>query len=313
MTHKILATLCGALLACLLSPLPLSRAADQAPAAAPAAAGDKKPIKALLVIGGCCHDYKNQGKLITEGIAARANVEWTIAFDPSTKTDDLNPIYQNPDWAKGFDIVVHDECSADVKDLKIIDRILKPHREGLPALLLHCAMHSYRSEGFPDKDTPWFEFTGLATTGHGPHVPLSFEYTDPSHPATQGLKGWTTGKEELYNNVRPLLPTAQPLAMGKQEGQKDAVVVWTNAYGPKQTKVFATTLGHANEMVGDGRYLDLLTRGMLWTLGKLDDEHLKPAQAKAADAGQQPLAAAAKAGEECACEDDASGQPVAKK
>ena len=254
--------------------------------AAPAPADDTDakgtpPIKALLVIGGCCHDYAAQQKLLTEGIASRANVEFTIAYDPSTKTDHLNPVYENPDWAKGFDVIVHDECSADVKDLEVIERILKPHRAGLPAVLLHCAMHSYRSEGFPDKDTPWFEFTGLATTGHGPHEPLTITFMDQEHPITRGLTGWTTGKEELYNNVRPLLEGTQALARSKQ-GNKEAVTVWTNSYGEKKTKVFATTLGHANELVGDARYLDLVTRGLLWSVGKLDDEHFKPAKAQAA-------------------------------
>jgi len=31
----------------------------------------------------------------------------------------------------------------------VIDRILAPHRAGLPAVLLHCGMHSYRSESYP--------------------------------------------------------------------------------------------------------------------------------------------------------------------
>jgi len=53
--------------------------------------------------------------------------------------------------------------------------------------------------------------------------------------------------------------------------------VWTNTYG-KSTRVFATTLGHNNETVSNDRYLDLITRGLLWSLDKLDDAHLKPAK-----------------------------------
>ena len=136
-----------------------------------ARAQDDKPIRALLVIGGCCHDYAKQKDIITKGISARANVEWTIAYDPDTGTKHLNPVYEIDDWSKGYDVVVHDECCADVKDLKIIDRILKPHREGLPGVVLHCGMHCYRSAGWPDKVTPWFEFTGLQTTGHGAQLP----------------------------------------------------------------------------------------------------------------------------------------------
>lgn len=269
-------------------------------ARANAAAPDEaqKPIKALLVIGGCCHDYEAQAKLITQGISARANVEWTVAYDPDKGTRHLNPIYEKDDWHKGFDVVVHDECTSDVKDPAIIERILKPHREGLPAVHLHCSMHSYRSEGWPDKDIPWFQFTGLATTGHGPQLPIAVTYVDASHPITKGLENWTTINEELYNNLRKPLATAHVLATGKQADQ-EAVVVWTNLYGQKKTKVFGTTLGHNNGTVGDPRYLDLITRGMLWSLGRLDDEHLK--KAAAAAPGQAP-AALAVAADECGCE-----------
>ncbi|MDY3561757.1 ThuA domain-containing protein [Gemmata sp. JC673] len=249
-----------------------------------AAPADTKPVRALLVVGGCCHDYKKQQELLTKGISARANVQWTVAYDPDTTTKHLNPIYQKDDWAKGFDVVVHDECCADVKDPKIVERILKPHKEGLPGVVLHCAMHSYRTEGFP-KSTPWFDFTGLVTTGHGPQMPIDIRYIDQESPITKGLSDWKTINEELYNNVTgKLLATAQPLAKGKQalksrdgkERVDEAVVTWTNTYNGK-TKVFATTLGHNNDTVADAKYLDLVARGLLWSVGKLDDAHLKPA------------------------------------
>lgn len=249
------------------------------------AAQEPKPIRALLILGGCCHDYKEQQNLLTKGISARANVQWAISYDPDTGTEHLNPWYEKDDWAKGFDVVVHDECCSNVKDLKIVEKILKPHREGLPAVILHCGEHSYRTEGFP-KSTPWFDFTGLASTGHGPQVPIEVSYLDGESPITRGFKNWKTENEELYNNsAGKLLETAQPLAIGKQmwknkdgtDANASAVCVWTNKYNGK-TNVFATTLGHNNVTVGDARYLDLVTRGLLWSVGKLDDAHLKPAK-----------------------------------
>lgn len=252
--------------------------------AAPAAA-DAPPVRALLVIGGCCHDYKKQQELLTKGVSARANVSWAVSYDPDTGTKHLNPVYESADWAKGFDVVVHDECTADVKDPEVVERVLKPHRDGLPGVVIHCGMHCYRTEGFP-KATPWFEFTGLATTGHGPQAPIDVTYTDRESPITKGLSGWRTVNEELYNNsAGKLLETAQPVARGKQtykgprgkDVTEEAVVAWTNNYAGK-TKVFATTLGHNNETVGDARYLDLLARGLLWSVGKLDDAHLTPAR-----------------------------------
>src|ERR1700693_791292 len=108
----------------------------------PPGAQDKpNPIRALLVIGGCCHDYAKQKDILTKGISARANVEWAIAYDPDTTTRHKNTVYDNTDWAKNVDFFVHDDCSSDVKDLAIISGILKPHRAGLPAVVLHCGMH----------------------------------------------------------------------------------------------------------------------------------------------------------------------------
>lgn len=257
--------------------------------APPATAAEPKvePLRALLVLGGCCHDYNKQKDILAEGIARRAHVEVVAAYDPDTTNMHLNPVYAKPNWADGFDVVIHDECSSNVKDLAIIDRVLAPHREGLPAVLLHCGMHSYRSEGYPAAVTPWFAFTGLQSTGHGPQAPIDINFVAESNSITKGLANWTTINEELYNNsAGKLLETASPLARGKQtarnrEGEEttnDFVVVWTNDY--KGTKVFATTLGHNNQTVADARYLDLVTRGLLWSCGKLNDSYLKPAVAK---------------------------------
>ncbi|MGA2500898.1 MAG: ThuA domain-containing protein, partial [Tepidisphaeraceae bacterium] len=180
------------------------------------ARAEEKPIRALLVLGGCCHDYKNQKDVIAKGLAARANIEVTIAYDPDTTTKHKNPIYDNPDWARNFDVVIHDECTADVKDKDVVETILKPHRDGLPGVVIHCGMHSYRSEGFP-KATPWFEFTGVASTGHGAQLPIAIDFIDKTSPIVKGMENWTTINEELYNNsAGKLQDTAHALALGKQ-------------------------------------------------------------------------------------------------
>lgn len=241
-----------------------------------------KPLRALLVLGGCCHDYQTQMKLLVEGIAERAHVEVVAAYDPDTSTRHLNPVYESADWAKGFDVVIHDECSSDVKDLAVINRILEPHRRGLPAVLLHCGMHSFRSEGYPQAVTPWFEFTGLQSTGHGPQAPIDISYRPDASPITEGLEDWTTTNEELYNNsTGKLLDSAMAVARGTQkvedkqgrEKVAESTIVWTNNY--RDTRVFATTLGHNNATVSDDRYLDLVTRGLLWSCDQLNDNYLK--------------------------------------
>src|SRR5580704_12405191 len=142
---------------CLVVELLLAQTAAAADPAVP-------KIRALLVTGGCCHDYAEQKQILSEGISARAPVEWTIEYSDRTTTDIKFPIYEKPDWSKGFDVVVHNECVSDVTDLDWIERVLKPHREGLPAVVIHCAMHCYRG-----KTDDWFKFVGVTSDHHGPH------------------------------------------------------------------------------------------------------------------------------------------------
>jgi type 1 glutamine amidotransferase len=247
-----------------------------------------KPIRVLLVCGGCCHDYAKQKDILAKGLAERANVDVTISYydiKENKGKEKLNPVYENADWSKDFDVVIHDECDATVKDETAIANILKPHKDGLPGVVLHCGMHSYRSAGFP-KATPWFEFTGLVSTGHGKQLPIELTFLDKESPITKGMDNWITINEELYNNAAgkfKLQDTAMALARGKQvdkgkdgkEKVDETIVVWTNTYNGK-TKVFSTTLGHNNATVADPRYLDLVARGLLWTTGHLTDDG-KPA------------------------------------
>ena len=123
------------------------------------------------------------------------------------------------------------------------------------------------------------------TTGHGKQLPIDVTYLSPSNPITKGLENWTTINEELYNNIRVHDGITQ-IAKGKQ-GDAETVIAWTNEYGDKKTRVFSTTLGHNNDTVADARYLDFVTRGLLWACGKLDAEG-KPTS------GYRPAAATAK-------------------
>ena len=231
-----------------------------------------KPLKALLITGGCCHDFGKQKDVLKRGIEARAMVEVTQVHTRDSSVKARFDIYDNPDWAKGYDVILHDECTADVVELPYVENILNAHKNGIPAVNLHCAMHSYRLPGRDD----WFQFVGIQSSAHGPQQPIDVTFIDRNHPVTKPLGNWTTIREELYNNVK-LFPTAKPLARGRQDvGNRvdDFVVVWTNEFG--KGKVFSTTLGHNTETVSDPRYLDMVTRGLLWACDKLNPEYLQP-------------------------------------
>ena len=260
----------------------------------PAFAADApKPLRVLLIAGGCCHDYKAQKDILKKGIEERANAKVEVIYTEDyeigkgDKPDATKPkfsIYGNPDYAKGFDVVLHDECSASISDPAIIAGVLKPHLDGIPGVNLHCAMHCYRFGEYQKPVAPgadnshWYEYLGLQSTGHGPQEPIAITFTAKDSGIVKGFADWTTMKEELYNNIQIL--TGKALAKGKQTVKNkdgatkevETVVAWTNEYGPKKTRVFSTTIGHNNATVEDARYLDLVTRGVLWSAGKLNDD-----------------------------------------
>ena len=259
-----------------------------------------KPLKVLLIAGGCCHDYADQCEVLKAGIEAKINAVVTIDRSDDTSTEAKYKSYESDDWAKKYDVVIHDECSAKVTDPAYVNNILNAHKGGTPAVNLHCAMHSYRWGEYQEPVTVggdnagWYEMIGIQSSRHGPKAPIDITFPG-DHPVTAGMKPWTTIDEELYNNIQ-VFDGAKSLANGKQmqmpkapkkKGKKgapaapapaakaveaNASVVWTNEYGPKKTKIFNTTLGHYTETVADDRYLDLVTRGILWSVGKLNDD-----------------------------------------
>jgi hypothetical protein len=71
------------------------------------------PLRILLVTGGCCHNYKLQAESLTNAFARQAPAQWTVVHAGGNGTRAEIPLYQNADWARGFDVVVHNECFAD--------------------------------------------------------------------------------------------------------------------------------------------------------------------------------------------------------
>src|SRR5512133_2668836 len=145
-----------------------------------------EPLKVLYVTGGCCHDYNRQKDIIPAGIKARANAEFTVvhAGGSGTRFQGItNSLYQKADWAKGYDAVIHNECFADDQDLAYIERVLKPHREGVGAIVMHCTMHTFRAL----KTDQFRGFLGVASFGHGPQHPLDVMVVKGDHPVMSGF------------------------------------------------------------------------------------------------------------------------------
>jgi hypothetical protein len=121
-------------------------------------------------VWGGWHDYEKQGVILRDGIQERANVQVDVIRSKDGSTKPWFPMYEKGDWAKGYDVIIHDECSADIKEMSYVHNIVGTHKKSLPAVNLHCAMHSYRTG-----TDLWFEFLGLQSSGHGPQLAIAVE------------------------------------------------------------------------------------------------------------------------------------------
>jgi len=226
----------------------------------------ESPLRALLITGGCCHDYETQKTILTNGISARANVTWTVVHEATDNERDHEfSVYAKTNWADGFDVIVHNECSGMVTNVALIERIVEAHKKGVPAVMIHCSIHSYRHA----ETDEWRKLLGVTSMRHQQHVPVEVRNLRPGHPVMKGFpKTWTTPNAELYE-IEKIWPNCTPLAQahGVRTG-KDHVCIWVNEYG--KARVFGTTLGHFNEEMSHDVFLDLVTRGLLWACGKLE-------------------------------------------
>lgn len=236
------------------------------------AASNVEPIRALLITGGGWHDYEGQKTILTEGISARANVDWKIVAEGMTGSTDERSrqkvsLQQKSGWGDDFDLVVYNMCFSGVTDVDFIEGIAKVHEEGLPALVIHCAMHSYR-----DAETKaWRKLLGVESNRHEAHRPFTVENLAPEHPIMRNFpSSWKTPQGELYM-IEQVDDSVTPLARAYGvDTKKHHLTVWTNEYG--KGRIFGTTIGHHNETMATDEYLNIVANGVLWAAGKLNED-----------------------------------------
>lgn len=222
------------------------------------------PLKGLIVTGGCCHNYKFQTEAITNGISKYANVEWQVVNEGGTGTRAEIDLYSDPNWAKPFDVIIHNECFADTRSPEYITKITEAHKSGKPAMVIHCAMHTYRAA----REDHWREFLGVTSRRHDHMSNYAVTPVAKDHPIMRGFpEKWITPKDELYV-IEKVWPGTKVLATSPRERNgEEQPVIWVNDY--EGSRVFGTTLGHSDDTFRDPVFINLLARGFLWSAGKL--------------------------------------------
>jgi len=220
-------------------------------------------VQALIVSGGCCHDYSGQARMLIDAISRALPVDWTVAIQGGRGTRGHQPVFERADWAKGYDIVIHNQCFADVTDEALIRRITDAHRGGPPAVVLHCAMHTFRAATID----AWREFLGVTSRRHTRQFTIPVSVSAKDHSIMRGFRtDWVTPMDELYV-VDKFWPGATALASAvSPEDQREYPLAWVHEYGG--TRVFGTTLGHGNATFDDPTFQDLVARGFRWAVNR---------------------------------------------
>ncbi len=238
-----------------------------------------KQIKAVMYVGGCCHDYKVMPLTLAKKITELVNVK--IVVKPMKTAEEMAAAFADPKFGQGYDIIIYDICFGESWKDGDYDAALKVAREGKPAMFVHCSAHTYRpprdknapnlAEREAIADAKWHALVGMDTRVHDKYVGFSTSKSDKQNPIMKNFPDdWKTAGDEMYNTIK-MMPTATPLLTAKSPASgKTHTVAWVNHYG--KARIFGTTLGHDMKTGGDPAYHKLLAYGLLWACDKLADD-----------------------------------------
>ncbi len=209
----------------------------------------------ILTSPGVYHNYEYQNHALAEAIASRVDITFDISLAEKER-------WRSSDFSDGYDVLVYNICMADNEDTALIANMRRQSETlGVPALVLHCTMHSFRNT---DR---WWPLYGLETVAHAPLGSLHLDHAR-EHPVLAGVPAdWTLAKDELYLN---LSFSATPLLLSRDEDGTEHVTAWLAMAGG--APLFGTTLGHSDATIEDPVYQRLLANAVLLVTGRLGDD-----------------------------------------
>lgn len=232
-----------------------------------AAQAQVKPLKIAYYTGGGYHNYKEQAKLIPEGLEKLINCKVDVKWEREALRD--------PKMGEGYDILMYNFCWADdKKDADIMEKLPKLTHAGKPTVMIHCTFHSFRWV-----ESEWTKAQGLMTRHHEARQPFAIVKVEKNHPIIKLLPDdWKTPGDEPYI-AKKMYPDAVPLLNVKTKKGTETAVAWINQYG--KGRVFGNSLGHDKKTVGMPEFMQLTANGTLWVVDKLgEDGKPKPGYGK---------------------------------
>ncbi len=245
------------------------------------------PIRLLYLTqgGDPWHDYAWQAAKFQETLPLWNDVTIT-SLGVDDKAGALRAL-KNPDFAASYDILVYNACFAFSTDYQAIFNIRRQaHDLGIPVILLHCAMHNFRSTSpslgvvgdllsawdmwkWKDKDMlpQWSAFTGIDSLIHEPIATLTLRKA-AEHPITAGLPDTISlARDELYI-ARTQGDDVVPLYYGQSAKESSQPVVWLRQEG--RAEVVGITLGHDQHTWNDAFFWQVLSQSVSYLTSNRD-------------------------------------------
>ncbi len=214
---------------------------------------------------------------------------------PALVESDLKPlgfevtiIHSDPQDKNGFPGMAEAIAKSDLVLVSVRRRLppkadldaLRGHiAAGKPLVGIRTACHAWSLRNAKEAESllaqghaAWAEFDpevfGGHYTGHhgnGPKTEIALAPGAAEHPILRGVDAASlVGNGSLYR-VMPLAKGTTPLLVGTVPSQEPEPVAWTNLAGPKQARVFFTSLGHIDDFQNPA-FRKLLASGLFWAL-----------------------------------------------
>jgi type 1 glutamine amidotransferase len=159
-----------------------------------------------------------------------------------------------------------------------LDAIRNHWKAGKPIVGIRTACHAFALRG-KDSKTPeghdqWETFDPEVLGGHytshhgnGPNTTVTVSPGASKHPILQGIDiTRLTGNGSLYK-VSPLESSAEPLLTGSIPNTPAEPIAWTRRSGPKQARIFFTSLGHWDDFKNP-EFRRMLVNAVTWATAK---------------------------------------------
>lgn len=222
-------------------------------------------IRALFVTGGGWHDYETQETLLTDALQKHLNIDLTIVHEGEKNPDYHVSVFQEENWADGYDVIIHNTAFGRVTDSDFLQFFVENHK-GTPAVLIHASVHSYR---YAEPADAWFDFMGFQSMWHEDQRRFVVENLNPEHPVMDGFPDeWEIPVDDELYVTEKIWGDITPLARAYGEESEDyQTVIWTHE--KDGNRVFCLTLGHNNGMFEQSEFQQLVANGVRWAVKDL--------------------------------------------